>query len=432
MGQLGCGQDPTALPSVAAPCRVVSRDSTAGVSGWRAVAAGHSAVCGLSHGNKSSLYCWCDGRLNCLVCLRSGRPFSRLVVAGATLHPGQFQRILAIPLFARGLLGGTVHTEATLVPLGLNTSNSYTSSLWEVSMGVEEACVLVFNSSGEVHMWPFCARDQQKPAHGLGRLQAMLLQVVGYIVTQHNNAWCVAAACFNLSSWPPKLEPVPGGLKWRHVSLGSNHKVRRCCARSQHNASDGNAFDRPPLPVHVLSDDQRHVAGRFHPPRSAGFQPKPTPASPAVSLCCILDYIMTERGPHLSASCIARPSTCSCRAVFCWGGNQHGQCGTGYTSSLVAEPTAVTGFDGIDIVHVEAGDRFTCARSSVGDVYCWGGFEGTQGGLRSISLDAIKRCNGYGKLQVTMVIARVYGCMTCRGCPAFICASTLTMCRHAR
>ncbi len=70
--------------------------------------------------------------------------------------------------------------------------------------------------------------------------------------------------------------------------------------------------------------------------------------------------------------------------MLCWGDNQNGQCGTGFTSSLVAEPTAVAGLDGIDIVDIEAGDRFTCARSSVGDLYCWGGYEDAQGGLRFV------------------------------------------------
>lgn len=49
----------------------------------------------------------------------------------------------------RGLLNGTARAEPVAVPLGLGNGSSYDSQLSAVSMGINEACILLFNDSGE-------------------------------------------------------------------------------------------------------------------------------------------------------------------------------------------------------------------------------------------------------------------------------------------
>ncbi|HEX3850514.1 MAG TPA: hypothetical protein VHW01_06080 [Polyangiaceae bacterium] len=56
--------------------------------------------------------------------------------------------------------------------------------------------------------------------------------------------------------------------------------------------------------------------------------------------------------------------------VSCWGANDEGQLGVPAQSAPSAAPQSVTGLD--EVVEVRAGDAFTCARRSNGEVWCWG------------------------------------------------------------
>ena len=57
-------------------------------------------------------------------------------------------------------------------------------------------------------------------------------------------------------------------------------------------------------------------------------------------------------------------------AVFCWGNNSHGQLGTGDFDERLT-PAPVLGL-AADVISIAAGDEFTCALLSTGDVQCWG------------------------------------------------------------
>jgi hypothetical protein len=55
--------------------------------------------------------------------------------------------------------------------------------------------------------------------------------------------------------------------------------------------------------------------------------------------------------------------------AYCWGGNSHGQLGDGSNQDR-AVPTAVSG--GRTFTEISAGRHFTCARQADGGVWCWG------------------------------------------------------------
>ncbi|KAL4439870.1 hypothetical protein ABPG75_002871 [Micractinium tetrahymenae] len=63
--------------------------------------------------------------------------------------------------------------------------------------------------------------------------------------------------------------------------------------------------------------------------------------------------------------------------VLCWGSNQFGQCGTGQANArYLSKPAPIllpSGASNVLFDQVEAGDRFTCVHSSVGELYCFGG-----------------------------------------------------------
>jgi alpha-tubulin suppressor-like RCC1 family protein len=58
------------------------------------------------------------------------------------------------------------------------------------------------------------------------------------------------------------------------------------------------------------------------------------------------------------------------RVPYCWGSNGSGQLGRGTTSGPDATPTAVGGL--VDVVELELGASFSCARRAGGSVLCWG------------------------------------------------------------
>jgi eukaryotic-like serine/threonine-protein kinase len=77
------------------------------------------------------------------------------------------------------------------------------------------------------------------------------------------------------------------------------------------------------------------------------------------------------------------PHTCAATSsgtVACWGSNLFGQLGRPADSDAVAAPSTVRGLSGV--VEVGAGEAFTCARRSAGDVLCWGRNDVGQLGIR--------------------------------------------------
>ena len=58
--------------------------------------------------------------------------------------------------------------------------------------------------------------------------------------------------------------------------------------------------------------------------------------------------------------------------LYCWGWNGSGQLGDGTTTNRWT-PVAVQAPAGVVLSGVSAGEAHTCARSTAGPVYCWGG-----------------------------------------------------------
>lgn len=58
--------------------------------------------------------------------------------------------------------------------------------------------------------------------------------------------------------------------------------------------------------------------------------------------------------------------------VYCWGGNDFGQIGDGTDGFGRAIPTEVASPEGVKLTNIVAGRDYTCAEGSDGEVYCWG------------------------------------------------------------
>lgn len=79
----------------------------------------------------------------------------------------------------------------------------------------------------------------------------------------------------------------------------------------------------------------------------------------------------------LQFSAVAAGASHSCAIAsdgraFCWGLNGSGQLGTGVAGDVVASPTAVDMPEGVSFTSIHAGGSTTCARTSAGDLWCWG------------------------------------------------------------
>ena len=64
---------------------------------------------------------------------------------------------------------------------------------------------------------------------------------------------------------------------------------------------------------------------------------------------------------------------------WCWGGNSHGQLGSGTTSNASTPMAVSTGTGMSSIIHVDAGNMHTCAVDVTGNTWCWG--DGSYGKL---------------------------------------------------
>lgn len=101
-------------------------------------------------------------------------------------------------------------------------------------------------------------------------------------------------------------------------------------------------------------------------------------------------------GASTSGSCIAQMTaggahTCILKSdgsAWCWGANDHGQLGDGtMVSSAIPQP--VQGFDGKVIAEISGGAEHTCARTDIGEIYCWGGNEDGQLGVVDASMQKV-------------------------------------------
>lgn len=67
-------------------------------------------------------------------------------------------------------------------------------------------------------------------------------------------------------------------------------------------------------------------------------------------------------------------------SVWCWGDNALGQLGDGTTTARAA-PVQVEALSGLSVVQLSGGAEHTCALTSGGELYCWGGNEDGQLGV---------------------------------------------------
>ena len=68
-----------------------------------------------------------------------------------------------------------------------------------------------------------------------------------------------------------------------------------------------------------------------------------------------------------------------------WGSNEDGVLGVNSSEKFVNIPSAVIGFEGVTVVKIICGDRFTVIVSDIGEVYSWGKNNCGQLGLGDIS-----------------------------------------------
>src|SRR5262249_10292308 len=59
--------------------------------------------------------------------------------------------------------------------------------------------------------------------------------------------------------------------------------------------------------------------------------------------------------------------------VRCWGSNMNGQLGDGPTNDRLAPATTTTTLAGVAVASIGTGYAHTCALTTAGSVYCWGG-----------------------------------------------------------
>jgi len=102
--------------------------------------------------------------------------------------------------------------------------------------------------------------------------------------------------------------------------------------------------------------------------------------------------------------------------VHCWGGNAHGQLGTGIASAApVAKPQHVPGLPE-PMMMVRAGRFHTCAVSAQGEVWCWGrGGQGALGDDTSLDRLAPVKCKGLPETAVALAVGDGSTCAVLSG-----------------
>jgi serine/threonine-protein kinase len=68
--------------------------------------------------------------------------------------------------------------------------------------------------------------------------------------------------------------------------------------------------------------------------------------------------------------------------AMCWGDADHGQLGDGTATRRLIPSTPVSGL--ASVAQVSAGDEWACARTTAGEVWCWGDGSGGQLGDGSV------------------------------------------------
>lgn len=138
-------------------------------------------------------------------------------------------------------------------------------------------------------------------------------------------------------------------------------------------------------------------------------------------LACSRVPLLVRDIPPAQQVAVGRSHTCALTTageVYCWGGNQRGELGIGSTVNE-APPTIVPGLK--DIVAISAGMGNTCAIERGGRLYCWG--DNSSGQLGYVSQDrclqGIVSCSRKpGKVFDDVVEARIsftHGCLRTSG-----------------
>lgn len=196
-----------------------------------------------------------------------------------------------------------------------------------------------------------------------------------------------AAACWATDIYPPLLEVVPGTFQWQQMSVGLNHKCGLTLAGDGEpgcgiaRRAPGVLLVLPGPPAPGLTPARLPCAAavycwgknQFGQASGAawGWRAQPT------TFCHPL--LLQRAGAMLLHGCTA---TCTCctnpaprlRPIFLL------QCGTGGVNAELTEPTPLLAPDGATFGQVQAGDRFTCVRSDVGEIFCFGGATAQAGG----------------------------------------------------
>jgi alpha-tubulin suppressor-like RCC1 family protein len=99
-------------------------------------------------------------------------------------------------------------------------------------------------------------------------------------------------------------------------------------------------------------------------------------------------------------------------AARCWGENYNGECGNGVTSARVLSPVPVAGVTGI--TEIGTGWDHTCARTTAGEVLCWGANYHGQLGNGTMTASLAPVTVGLGT-ATELAIGRGFGCAVVSG-----------------
>lgn len=75
--------------------------------------------------------------------------------------------------------------------------------------------------------------------------------------------------------------------------------------------------------------------------------------------------------------------------VYSWGSNVHGQCGLDRRDKVIASPTLISAFKGVEVVQIACGETHSMARDKDGNVYTWGSHHEGKLGVDPIKDDSL-------------------------------------------